>query len=145
MHAVAYVELLQELHNAENEWINATTYFVQSISNDYTFLAPGQPQQVYFKDVSSTAHLETRHQYANEQYSRVLEDAQMMECKMGISHRWDPSSPKYQAASTYIAEHWYHHALHKLHCLVVLWLFELHKLNLRQTGEYTLETMVTDS
>ena len=54
----------------------------------------------------------------------------MMECKMGISCRWDPDSPQYQAANKYIAERRYYRSLNKLHRLVVLCLFELHKLNL---------------
>ena len=60
----------------------------------------------------------------------------MIECKMGISRRWDSDSPQYQAANKYIAERRYHCSLNKLHRLVVLRLFELHKLNLGRTGEH---------
>ena len=97
-HAVAYVELLRELRAVDNEWTNINSCFIQSIPDDYTFLAPGQSQQAYAQDASSTAHIETRRRHINERYNRVLNDVQMIKCKMGISHRWELNSAEYQGA-----------------------------------------------
>jgi hypothetical protein len=57
-----------------------------------------------------------------------------MEVKMGITRRWQPGDSEYLETLKYIKMHQYHHALNKLQQLVVQRLFELHKLNLSQTG-----------
>jgi hypothetical protein len=57
-----------------------------------------------------------------------------MEVKMGIATRWQPSDPEYIETANYMSKRKYHLALDNLQRLVVLRLFELHKLNLSQTG-----------
>jgi len=57
-----------------------------------------------------------------------------MEVKMGIANRWQPSDTPYIETAKYMSERKYHLALDNLQRLVVQRLFELHKLNLSQTG-----------
>lgn len=129
-YAVVYVEMLQDLQAANAARGNATTQFLQSIPEDYSFDADAAKSA----DKSQTAQLETRRRHANERYNQILFDVLDMELRMG-TQRWEPSTPQYQATVKYIAERKYHRALNKVHRLVVLRLFELHKMNLSQTGK----------
>lgn len=133
-YAVAYVEMLQDLRAAEATRGNITMQFIQSVPSDYEFVDANQQMPRYATEVSSTARLETRRRHANERYNQLLLDVTEMELKMG-TERWEPSSPQYQSTLRYIANRKYHRALIKVHRLVVLRLFELHKLNLSQTGK----------
>lgn len=53
---------------------------------------------------------------------------------MEITRRWEVTDDKYIEMTKYIAARRYHRALDELQRLVVQRLFELHKLNLAQTG-----------
>jgi len=53
---------------------------------------------------------------------------------MGIVNHWGSSMPEYQETIKYINTHEYQRTLDNLQKLVILCLFELHKLNLLQTG-----------
>jgi hypothetical protein len=57
-----------------------------------------------------------------------------MEVSMGITTRWEPSSQEYLETLKYMSMRDYHLALDNLQRLVIQQLFELHKLNLAQTG-----------
>lgn len=59
-----------------------------------------------------------------------------MEDRMNISTRWTTLSPEYQSTLKYISNRKYEQALDHLQQLVIKRLFELHKLNLSQTGQY---------
>jgi hypothetical protein len=58
-----------------------------------------------------------------------------MEVRMGIVNRWESSMPEYQQTVKYIKTREYQRALDNLQRLVIQRLFELHKLNLSQTGK----------
>jgi hypothetical protein len=60
-----------------------------------------------------------------------------LEDKMNIRSRWTPSSPEYQKTLSYISTRKFHKAADKLQNLVIKRLFELHRLNLSQTGRST--------
>jgi predicted ferric reductase len=62
-----------------------------------------------------------------------------MEVKMGITWRWEPLDSEYADTMRYMATQKYHRALDELQRLVVLQLFELHKLNLSQTGNFIFQ------
>lgn len=57
-----------------------------------------------------------------------------METIMGIDRRWETSDREYKEALEYINTRKYRRALERLHKLVVQRLFELHKMNLSNTG-----------
>lgn len=57
-----------------------------------------------------------------------------METVMAIDRRWETSDREYKEALEYINTRKYRRALERLHKLVVQRLFELHKMNLSNTG-----------
>lgn len=115
---------------------NMVNNFFQSVPADYEYTKPDQAAK---EDNSRTLHLETKRHHANERYNQLLLDVMEMELRMGIQW-WQPSHPWYQVTQKYISQQKYHQALNKVYRLVVLRLFELHKLNLSQTGEPSLIT-----
>ncbi|KAG2366644.1 hypothetical protein BDR07DRAFT_1373563, partial [Suillus spraguei] len=121
VHAMAYVELLQEMQE-------------YNAPSDYVFVAllQGQ-QQTYTAELSQTRKLETHHQYTAEKLVIVQHEVIAMEVKLGITCRWTPSTHEYQETMKYMATRKYHCALDNLQCLVVQCLFELQKLNISQT------------
>ncbi|KAI0782170.1 hypothetical protein C8Q75DRAFT_795935 [Abortiporus biennis] len=143
--AITYVESLQELYKLQAQRIDATTAFIASTPSDYSFNSsnPRAPPS-YAANASATAKLERKRRAAKEQHDRILLEVVDMEMKMGISERWTPSSDEYKATTTYLTERRYHRALEKLQKLVVQRMFELHKLNLSQTG-YKLRTHLSKS
>ena len=90
--------------------------------------------------MSNTQRLETDRRYLMERRDILLREVLAMEVKMGIT-RWTPTSPEYQDTLRYISMRKYHRALDELQRLVVMRLFELHKLNLNQTGNRFLVTI----
>lgn len=70
-----------------------------------------------------------------EKRAGLLLEVTAMEVKMGIAARWQPTSTEYKNTLRYLTMRKYHRALDNLQRLVVMRLFELHKLNLSQTGE----------
>jgi len=81
---------------------------------------------------------EAKRRHLCEQHDIILHEVIEMEVRMGISNRWEPTMPKYQQTMKYMKTCEYHRALDNLQRLVVQRLFELHKLNLLQTGEYLM-------
>ncbi|KAI9063698.1 hypothetical protein FKP32DRAFT_1676382 [Trametes sanguinea] len=143
LHAVAYVEALQELRSASEELATASRRF-----NDK---APDTPQiswdeprtgaTDYDADLSNTRKLETRRRYLRERVKQLTAEVAEMEVALNIETRWQPCDATYKQTLQYIATRKYQRALGKLQRLVILRLFELHKLNLAQTG-YRMRTYI---
>jgi len=83
---------------------------------------------------SQTRQQESKCRHLHEQRDNALHDVIEMEVRMGIVNWWGPSTPEYQEMIKYLNTHEYQRALDNLQKLVILRLFELHKLNLSQTG-----------
>ena len=64
----------------------------------------------------------------------ALEDVEALEVQMGIDRRWTQTDSQFIETVQYINERSYRRALDKLHQLVVQRLFELHSMNVAQTG-----------
>ncbi|KAI0684138.1 hypothetical protein BC835DRAFT_1293887 [Cytidiella melzeri] len=131
VHAVAYVELLQELRDLESKRAQVNARFLQ-----YMPSAASSGSATYRKELASTRRLETERRHTMEQYERVSHDVCALEVEMGLTVRWTPYTEQYNATLKYIKDRKYHRALNKLQKLVMQRLFELHKLNVAQTGEY---------
>ena len=71
---------------------------------------------------------------AIQKHVHLLSEVNLLEVELGITSCWHSGTPKYIDAVKYIAERLYHRALNNLQWLVVQHLFELHKLNISQTG-----------
>lgn len=110
--------------------------FVTSIPEDYSFASSGAPASnpVYYSHASQTRKKESERRHLREKWDCLNRDVLAMELKIGIDRRWQPDTPEYVETQKYIAERDYHVALEKLHGLVVQRLFELHTLNISQTG-----------
>jgi hypothetical protein len=102
---------------------------MNSMPVDYEFGSPS-----ISSDLLETRKLETKRRHLDQRYNKVLEDVIRMEVKMGISQQWQPSMPEYVETAKYMANRQFHQALNNLQRLVVQCLFELHKLNISQTG-----------
>lgn len=89
---------------------------------------------MYYAETSQTRKKETERRHLREKWDRLSREVIAMELQMGIN-RWTPDSPEYKATLQYIAERDYQVALQKLHGLVVQRLFELHTMNISQTGK----------
>ncbi|KAJ3527564.1 hypothetical protein NM688_g8112 [Phlebia brevispora] len=155
IHAVTYVELLEELRELEPKRYSATSEYVDTIARDYrgardslTFVAQeyAVAHETYDEQISKTRCLETARRQADAQYLRVEYDVILMEARLGIPQgkRWTRCDSQYITALKYIRQHKYNDALHKLQGLVIKRLFELHKLNLAQTG-YKMRTHIAKS
>jgi hypothetical protein len=78
--------------------------------------------------------METERAHLSETRDNIIWEVIEMELKMGIEKRWQAGDREYIDTVKYIQMHRYYRALDKLRSLVVQRLFELHKLNLMQTG-----------
>ncbi len=99
-----------------------------------TFLTPTSGPTSYDSDLSATRKLETRRRYLRDRVDRLSADVTEIEVRLGIDTRWQPTDEKYVNATKYIATRAYQQALGRLQRLVIQRLFELHKMNLAQTG-----------
>jgi len=90
----------------------------------------------YNKVTSKTWKAETERRHLFEKRELILQETIEMEIKMGVSPHWQPGDKEYDDAVKYIQSQKYHQALQKLCKLIVQRLFELHKLNLAQTGMF---------
>jgi hypothetical protein len=131
VHAVAYVELLQELRELEQKRTRANAQFLH-----YTPPVTGSSNNT--DNLASTRRLESERRHAAERYERVSMEVCALEVEMGLTVRWTTSTPQYTEALKYIKTRKYHRALLKLQKLVTQRLFELHKLNVAQTGMFPL-------
>lgn len=110
--------------------------FLNSTQLDYRSTLPDPSAGVYEAQISATRKKETKRRLAREQRDSLLTEVLSMEVMMGIEHgkRWQPLDEQYIQTAQYMSTRKYHQALDNLQRLVVLRLFELHKLNLSQTG-----------
>ncbi|KAG1897855.1 uncharacterized protein F5891DRAFT_1191479 [Suillus fuscotomentosus] len=106
--------------------------FILSAPANYQFQPPTQGS--YTAELSQTHKLETQRRYASEKLDAIQLELVAMEVKMGITHRWEPSSPEYQATIKYMCTREYHRAMDNLQRLVIQRLFELQRLNVAQTA-----------
>lgn len=116
-------------HSAAYE--NSGTNFRLHIPEDYQFLTEATS---YNTNLSETRKAETKRRFLSEQATKTLFEVVQMETVMGITRRWEPSDPEYMRAVEYVNTRKYRQALEHLHKLVVQRLFELHKMNLSNTG-----------
>ncbi|KAG1874961.1 hypothetical protein F4604DRAFT_1680819 [Suillus subluteus] len=144
IHAVAYVELLQKLREARVAAENASTLFLNAMPLNYEFVTPSTTSTSYTTNLSQTRKLETQCRHTNDRYDLILQDVVALELKMGIVRRWELADQQYLATLKYMSQCEYHHALNNLQRLVVLCLFELHKLNISQMG-YRMRTHIAKS
>ena len=127
---VEYVELLQVLQSARVERKNSNSFYLGHLS-----VITETPQSTqYYKSASDTNKLEQRRRLARERFDIAHADVVQMEIRLGIDRRWEPTDTEYLETMKYMNNHKYHRALDKLHQLVVLRLFELHRMNLSGTG-----------
>lgn len=126
VHSVAYVELLQQLRELDAKRSQTNSRFVA--------YAPSTDPGAYEKDTSHTRHLESERRHARQEHVRVSLEVCELEVKLGITARWTPVTPEYATALQYLHERKYRRALERLQRLVIQRLFELHKLNVSQTG-----------
>ncbi|KAL7283107.1 LOW QUALITY PROTEIN: hypothetical protein ACG7TL_002532 [Trametes sanguinea] len=143
LHAVAYMEALQEFRSVSEE--------LSSASRRFNAKAPETPQLQwadprtgatdYDADLSSTRKLETQRRYLRDRLKQLTKEVANMEAAMNIDVRWQPEDVAYRETLQYMATRKYQQALGKLQRLVILRLFELHKMNLAQTG-YHMRTYI---
>ncbi|KAK7444532.1 hypothetical protein VKT23_015210 [Stygiomarasmius scandens] len=131
VHAVAYVELLQKLQSLNSQYKNASNAFCLQIPEDYQ---PLSGEQQYSSGLSATRRMETERRRIGKDRDHIQHEVIEMEVQMGIEHRWEPSSAQYLQAMKYMKTRKYQQALEHLHKLIIQRLFELHRLNLNQTG-----------
>ncbi|KAG6859476.1 hypothetical protein C0995_008119 [Termitomyces sp. Mi166 len=98
---------------------------------NYHFVAPDQAYAINF---SQTCKTNTARRQLNDCHETLLVENLDMEQCMNIDLRWTVNHSKYQKMAEYIANRKYEKALDHLQTLVIKRLFELHKLNLFQTG-----------
>lgn len=130
---VVYVELLQQLRAADSARANTNTNLNRHVSS--LVFVEGSSSSSYSQDAARTRRLETERRTALEKHERLLQEVAAIEVELGIGTRWHPGMQEYRDALQYIAERRYHRALDNLQRLVVQCLFELHKMNISQTGE----------
>jgi hypothetical protein len=142
VHAVTYVELLQKLQDIRKVFSTLFGHSTDSLlfSSQYekttsAFLSSAADYDFnYATSTSKTRRIESNRRLLLEKKDEVLQELIEMEMKMGITQQWQPSDCEYPETMKYIGLHKYHLALNKLRRSVVQRLFELHKLNLAQTG-----------
>ncbi|KAG6859531.1 hypothetical protein C0995_007551 [Termitomyces sp. Mi166 len=106
--------------------------------------ASAPPNQTYTINFSQTHKTNTTHRQLNDRRETLLVKILDMEQRMNIDLRWTVNYSKYQKTAEYIANCKYEKALDHLQTLVIKCLFELHKLNLFQTG-YQMRTHIAKS
>lgn len=99
-----------------------------------TFLTPHSGPTNYDQDLSATRRLESRRRDLADQVADLTADVKEIEARFEIDTRWTPLDARYQSAMKYRATREYQRALGRLQRLVIQRLFELHKLNIAQTG-----------
>lgn len=119
-------------HSAEHE--KSSSFRVQA-PKDFAFLSA---ESSYDLNLSDTRKTETRRKFVDQQRARVLFDVLQTEEMLHISKRWSPLDPGYIKAVKYMNQRKYQQCLEKLHKLIIQRLFELHKMNISQTGKHSL-------
>ena len=98
------------------------------------FLDPTSGPTDYVTDLSVTRKLESERRKHAARVTRLEDEVARLEAKLEIEKTWQPGDILYDNTVKYIATRKYQQALGRLQRLVILRLFELHKLNLSQTG-----------
>ncbi|KAI0676297.1 hypothetical protein C8Q78DRAFT_960152, partial [Trametes maxima] len=143
LHEIAYVETLQEYRSLArtNRRFFAIDTTTGTATAEISFMPPQSGPTDYDKETARTRKLETatnkiltdRKYLENRKRELTLQVADF-EVLLGVSTTWQPSDPAYIRVAKYIATRKYQQALSNLQRLIVQRLFELHKLNLAQTG-----------
>ncbi|KAI0700240.1 hypothetical protein C8T65DRAFT_709710 [Cerioporus squamosus] len=144
VHAIAYVEALQELRAANSELGNADHAFLMSIPENYQWRAPQSGPTDYYRETSATRKLETRRRELEDKVRRLTSQVISYELVLHVNRRWQPGDREYEETTKYIATRNYQRALGRLQRLVIQRLFELHKLNVSQTA-YRMQTHIAKS
>ncbi|KAJ3751717.1 hypothetical protein EV360DRAFT_56461 [Lentinula raphanica] len=139
LHAVAYVELLQEYRDLSSKCDNALARFCSETPADYEFRPASES---YSQGLSQTRRTETDRRVLCEKRDKALFDLVQMEVAMGILARWEVTDQPYLETLRYINAHKYQKALERLYKLVIMRLMELHKMNLSFTG-YKMRTHIS--
>ena len=129
LHEVAYVEALQKLRDLENERQTVNTRFSG-------FMTVDPSSSSYEQDFSKGRKIETERRTVNDSISNVMRELNELEVLLQIARtdRWTPAHPKYKETRKFIVERDYRAALEEVQRLVILRLFELHRLNLARIG-----------
>ncbi|KAI0674940.1 hypothetical protein C8Q78DRAFT_1075288 [Trametes maxima] len=145
LHAIAYVEALEELNSVSAELDGAEEQFLKTVPPDYApavaFLPPTTALTTYSTDASATRKVETRRRFLRDRLAVLQLEVATLEIKLGIDIRWQAGDTQYVKVLDYIATRRYQRALGHLQRLVVQRLFELHRLNLSQTA-YRVRTHI---
>ncbi|KAI1782519.1 hypothetical protein LXA43DRAFT_977529 [Ganoderma leucocontextum] len=132
---VAYVETLQALIKARYE----SSGFLQLV-----FLAPQSGGTSYAGNLSTTRRLERSRRVLLERVDRLTAEAIAIEHEFHVTSRWKPGEEQFMKTLEYINNRRYYRTLGKVQRLVIQRLFELHRLNLAQTG-YKARTYLAKS
>ncbi|KAI1782950.1 hypothetical protein LXA43DRAFT_904545, partial [Ganoderma leucocontextum] len=136
IHAVAYVQALEELWSKFLAAGPKKLAFPDppSEGNAVTFMPVETGATNYSAATSKTRHIETNCRYLDQRRKALMLDVAEMEFHLGVEAQWEPNNPDFVNTKQYIATRDYQVALLNLQRLVVQRLFELHKMNLSQTG-----------
>ncbi|KAH9850690.1 hypothetical protein C2E23DRAFT_734479 [Lenzites betulinus] len=130
LHEIAYVEGLQELRA-----ISANRSFLAADgAPDLTFMPPHAGPTNYEAETSRTRKIETSRRYLDARRKVLMLEVADLEVHLGITSSWQPGDADYIRVAQYVATRKYQRALSNLQRLVVQRLFELHKMNISQTG-----------
>ncbi|KAI0753042.1 hypothetical protein C8Q80DRAFT_1342386 [Daedaleopsis nitida] len=144
LHAVAYVEALQELRAASEELGKTSQRFLNAAPKEYTWRAPNAGPTNYYNDAGATARVEARRRELSERVLRLTSEVIALELQLNIASRWQPGDKEYEETIKYINHRKYQQALGRLQRLVIQRLFELHRLNVAQTA-YRMRTQIAKS
>ena len=103
---------------------------------ELTFLAPQSGATDYAGDLSATRRLERSRRVLLERVDRLTAEVIAIEDEFHVTSRWEPGDEQFMKTVEYINNRRYYCALGKVQRLVVQRLFELHRLNLAQTGKF---------
>ena len=130
--SVSHVSLLIGLYSSELGV--AEDQFLSAVPSNYQWRTPHSGPTDYTGDASATAKIETRRRALEESVKDLTSKVINLELHLGVSVRWQPGDPQYEETQKYIATRNYQQALGRLQRLVIQRLFELHRLNISQTG-----------
>ena len=106
-----------------------------SSNGTLTFIPAEAGPTDYNADLSKTRQMEMSQQYLDQRRKALMLDVAEMEFHLGVEVQWEPNDADFVNTKQYIATRDYQVALLNLQRLVVQRLFELHKMNLLQTGK----------
>ncbi|KAI1782756.1 hypothetical protein LXA43DRAFT_904908 [Ganoderma leucocontextum] len=147
---ITYVETLQALIKAREDLADTSARFRNRAPRNedgavqLTFLAPQTGGTDYAGDLSATRRLERSRRVLLERVDRLTAEAIAIEDEFHVFSRWKPGEEQFMKTVEYINNRRYHRALGKVQRLVIQRLFELHRLNLAQTG-YKARTYLAKS